>query len=243
MTDNDLPEGVAEWVAEVGGGQITRLERHVANREAWVVDVTQADGSVTEGFLRLERERLPDDPWSFGKETRIVATLADTAVPVPAVLGRNERLSATLFERVAGRSDLPAAGPASNVRSCRTSSGSWPSCTASIPATSDSDGLADRASAECALGEVDLILDRWKDFLAGLPRPAHHLRGELAAPQRPGQRSLGCRSSRETPVRSTSSSTATGSPRSSTGSGVISAIPWRIWATSASASSGTPRAA
>ena len=32
MTDNDLPAGVADWIADLAGGQITRLERHVANR-------------------------------------------------------------------------------------------------------------------------------------------------------------------------------------------------------------------
>ena len=37
---------------------------------------------------------------------------------------------------------------------------------------SDSSGLAHpTTSAECALGEVDLILDRWKDFLAGYHDP------------------------------------------------------------------------
>ena len=51
MGDGDLPNGMAEWVAQVGGGRITRLERHVARREAWVVDVARPDGSVTEGFL------------------------------------------------------------------------------------------------------------------------------------------------------------------------------------------------
>ena len=52
---HDLPEGTVEWIAEIGGGEITRLHRHVARREAWVVDVTRPDGSVLEGFLRLER--------------------------------------------------------------------------------------------------------------------------------------------------------------------------------------------
>ena len=53
---HDLPEGMTDWIADAGGGRITRLERHIARREAWVVDVTRADGSVAEYFLRLDRE-------------------------------------------------------------------------------------------------------------------------------------------------------------------------------------------
>jgi hypothetical protein len=30
----DLPDGLVEWVAEVGGGRVSRLERHIARREA-----------------------------------------------------------------------------------------------------------------------------------------------------------------------------------------------------------------
>jgi hypothetical protein len=36
----DLPDGMVDWIAAVGDGRVTRLERHVARREAWVVDVT-----------------------------------------------------------------------------------------------------------------------------------------------------------------------------------------------------------
>ena len=103
-------DGAIEWLIAVGGGRITRLERHVARREAWVVDIERTDGSVLEGFLRLEREPVADDPWSLGKESRIVAALHGTAVPVPAVLARSENPSFTLFERVPGRADLPAVG-------------------------------------------------------------------------------------------------------------------------------------
>ena len=79
---HDLPDGITDWVAKTGKGEITRLERHVARREAWVVDVTRPDGSVLEGFLRLERERRPRDPWSLAKETKIIEALGTTSVPV-----------------------------------------------------------------------------------------------------------------------------------------------------------------
>jgi hypothetical protein len=60
---HDLPPGILAWVTEVGGGEVTRLERHVARREAWVVDVRRREGSLLEGFLRLEREPEPGNPW------------------------------------------------------------------------------------------------------------------------------------------------------------------------------------
>ena len=52
---HDLPEGITDWVAKTGKGEITRLDRHVARREAWVVDVTQ---SVVVG-QRNEDHRSP----------------------------------------------------------------------------------------------------------------------------------------------------------------------------------------
>ncbi|HEY2304227.1 MAG TPA: phosphotransferase family protein [Acidimicrobiales bacterium] len=172
MGDGDLPDGMAEWVAQVGGGRITRLERHVARREAWVVDVARSDGSVTEGFLRLERETVPDDPWSLAKETRIVATLDGTPVPVPKVLGRSDELSATLFERVPGRSDLPAVGVDQQRAVMQDFIGIVSELHRLDPGDLDLSGLPrPTTSAECALGEVDLILDRWKDFLAGYHDP------------------------------------------------------------------------
>jgi aminoglycoside phosphotransferase (APT) family kinase protein len=172
VSDGDLPQGMVEWVAEVGGGRITRLERHVARREAWVVDVTRPDGSVTEGFLRLERETVPDDPWSLAKETRIVATLRGTPVPVPAVLGRNDELAATLFERAPGRSDLPAVDAARQRAVMQDFMGIVGELHRLDPDRLDLGDLPrPTTSAECALGEVDLILDRWKDFLAGYRDP------------------------------------------------------------------------
>ena len=97
----DLPPPIVDWVARTGGGRIAQLARHVARREAWVVDVARPDGSVLEGFLRLERAPRPGDPWSLRKETRIVEALGRTeAVPVPRVHGYSDELHCALFERV-----------------------------------------------------------------------------------------------------------------------------------------------
>jgi len=104
----DLPNGMVEWIAEVGMGRVTRLERHIARREAWVVDVARADGSVGRYFLRLDRgSAQAASPWSVHKEMRVVDTLFRAGLPVPEVHGWNDTLQAALYERVRGRDDLP----------------------------------------------------------------------------------------------------------------------------------------
>ena len=59
--EHDLPKELVEWIAQVGHGEITHIHRHVARREAWVVDVTRKDGSVLNGFLRLQRGKDFDE--------------------------------------------------------------------------------------------------------------------------------------------------------------------------------------
>jgi len=172
METNDLPEGTVEWLAEAGGGRVTHLERHVARREAWVVDLERPDGSIRQCFLRLERQPLDDDPWSLGKETRIIAALAGTPVPVPEVFARSERPSLTLFERVPGRADLPAVGADQQ----RAVMAEFMGIMASLHVL-DLEGLdlgdlpRPATAQECALGEVELILDRWRSFLTDYHDP------------------------------------------------------------------------
>jgi aminoglycoside phosphotransferase (APT) family kinase protein len=110
------PELLA-WIAEVGRGQIVRLERHLARREAWIIDVRRADGSLTELFVRVDRARGSaeserSNPQNLRKETRVIAALADTPVPVPAVYGWSEALHCAVLQRVPGRADLHCVGPA-----------------------------------------------------------------------------------------------------------------------------------
>ena len=103
----DLPAAIVEWAGRAGGGSVTRAERFVARREAWLVDVTRDDGSVVEAFLRVERSRRAGDPSSLAKEVAIVRALANTEIPVPHVYGSDETLGVALFERLKGRADLP----------------------------------------------------------------------------------------------------------------------------------------
>ena len=104
---HDLPEGLLSWVADLGPGHISRLERHVARREAWVIDITRRDGSVLEGFLRLDRQPAAASNVSLRREAAICRALTPTDVPVPALLGWSEKYHAALFNRVPGSADLP----------------------------------------------------------------------------------------------------------------------------------------
>jgi aminoglycoside phosphotransferase (APT) family kinase protein len=103
----DLPSPLLAWIASQKGGHISRAFRHVARREAWLVDVTGGDGAVTGYFLRLDRDKASaEGPWSVRKEARVVDAMARSGLPVPAVAGWNDRYQAALYQRVAGREDL-----------------------------------------------------------------------------------------------------------------------------------------
>ena len=133
-----LPAGMLDWVAEVAGGPVVRAERHVARREAWVVDAERPDGSLLEGFLRLERDPKPGNMWSLEKETAIVTALGPTAVPVAMVHGWNADLTCALSNAwQAPVKSLPLR-PAIAVPSWNSSSTPSPPCTVSISTSSRS---------------------------------------------------------------------------------------------------------
>ena len=168
---HDLPEGMVEWIAEVGGGEITALHRHVARREAWVVDVTRPDGTVLECFLRLERVPAgPRSSTSLVRETRIIEALAETDIPVPAVHGVNDALHCTLFERVKGRSDIDKLDDPVQQRAVMEDFIRVIARMHQLDLT-DLD-LADvmpyipTTPQEAALNDVDLALEQWSSFLA-----------------------------------------------------------------------------
>ena len=48
--EHDLPDGLTDWIESLAGGEIVKLHRHVARREAWVVDASRSDGSTLEGI-------------------------------------------------------------------------------------------------------------------------------------------------------------------------------------------------
>jgi len=101
-----LPDGVVTWIGEVVGGTVTDVRRQPGGgrKEAWFVDVTTAEGSTEELFLRYER-RSPDvfDPWGLEREASVYLALQGSPVPVPAVLGVHPVHPAMLAERVGGQ--------------------------------------------------------------------------------------------------------------------------------------------
>lgn len=103
-----LPAGLLQWIAEQGDGEISRLERHVARREAWVVDVEGKEGAVLEGFLRIDRNPREGAHVSLRREAEICKTLRPLGIPVPALLAWNEEYHAGLFSREPGRADIHA---------------------------------------------------------------------------------------------------------------------------------------
>jgi len=173
--DHDLPDGMLEWIAEVGGGEVTHLHRHVARREAWVVDVTRPDGSVLEAFLRLQRDPEGVDPRRLERETRITQALGRTDIPVTAVHGWNADLRATLFARDPGRSDIDKLESATQQRAIMED---FMRVVARMHRLDlDALGLDDimqprpTTAEETALGEVDVIASQWAHFLEGYTDP------------------------------------------------------------------------
>ena len=174
---HDLPEGMLDWVAEAGGGEISHLHRHVARREAWVVDVTRPDGSVLEGFLRLQREP-GGDPKRLERETRITQVLGGCGIPVVEVHGWNPALQATLFGRDPGRSDIDELD---DPRQQRAIMEDFMRVVARMHQLEPGDlGLDDvmtpmpKTPEEAALNEVDVIAGQWKKFLDGYDDPLTH---------------------------------------------------------------------
>ena len=172
---HDLPEGVTDWVEQIGGGEISRLERHVARREAWIVDVTPGDGPVLEGFLRIDRNPVAKSNVSLKKEARIVETLGATSIPVPKLHGWNESLHTALFARDPGRSDLDKLEDKAQQRAVMED---FIRIVARLHALDpDALGLDDviperpTSAEECALGDVDAQLSHFAGFLSGYTDP------------------------------------------------------------------------
>ena len=163
--NHDLPAGMTDWIAEAGGGRITHLKRHIARREAWVVDVARPDGSVAEYFLRLDREGDGSGTHSVKSEAKVQTALVETGMKVPAICAWNEDLQAALHERMPGRADLDNAEPEEQAAVLEDFIQQLALLHSLDP---DSLGLdhmpIPTTSAECALGEVDFV----EQFLGGM---------------------------------------------------------------------------
>ncbi len=114
MPQESLETEITQWLAQRGAGDVTRSARHIARREAWVVDVTRPDGSRAEWFLRIDRLAAAgrENPFSLARETRVLRALGAAGIRVPRIDGWNEEHQIALQERVRGSSDLTSAPPA-----------------------------------------------------------------------------------------------------------------------------------
>jgi len=173
MLAHDMPTSVIDWMAKaIGGGEVTKLERHVAKREAWTVDLKRPDGSSLQGFLRMERHPKTDDPWPLTREVAIVDALYETPVPVPKVYASGGPFDAVLFERIAGRADLqnmPLEQQRPVMEHFMDILADWH--TLDVGALKLPAMARPSTSYECALWEMDLVLRKWSEFLANYRDP------------------------------------------------------------------------
>ena len=162
---HDLPDGMTDWIAEAVGGRITRLERHIARREAWVVDVTRPDGSVGEYFLRLDREGDGSGTHSVKSEAKVQTALVETGMKVPAICAWSEELQAALHQRMPGRADLDNAEPEEQAAVLEDFIAQLVLLHSLDPDELGLDHMpVPSTSSECALGEIEFV----EQFLGGM---------------------------------------------------------------------------
>ncbi|MFK8019854.1 MAG: phosphotransferase family protein [Pseudomonadales bacterium] len=168
IVDNDLPAGLLDWVAGAAKGEVIRLQRHVARREAWIIDLKMADGSTLEGFLRLQRDTA-GDLRRLERETRIMQAIAENDIPAPAVYAWSDEFRAALFERDPGRADIDKVEDTSQQRAVMED---FIKVVARFhKLDTKALGLNDimlpepQTPRDCALSEVDELVKQWQFFL------------------------------------------------------------------------------
>ena len=67
----ELPVGTVEWIESVTAEPVASLHRHVARREAWVVEMESGCTDKKSYFLRIDRAGAKGrgGPWSLLRET------------------------------------------------------------------------------------------------------------------------------------------------------------------------------
>lgn len=169
MTGGGLDTRIVEWIRTAIGTKIERVERALARREAWLVDVARAEGGALELFLRFAH---PGDPANssaaLAKETRVVRALAGTGIPVPVVHGVLPDPHAVLFERVPGRSDLHRMPSAQQDAVYRHHLEVLGRLHALDPADLDLGLEAPGSAVACAMAEVDALA---AGVIGAIPRP------------------------------------------------------------------------
>ena len=104
----ELPVGTVEWIESITAERVSSLHRHVARREAWVVETLSSHTSKQLYFLRIDRAGAKGrgGPWSLLRETKIIQALAPTDVPAQKIIAWHDEFHLALQEMVVGDSEL-----------------------------------------------------------------------------------------------------------------------------------------
>lgn len=104
----ELPAGTVAWIESITAESVLTLRRHVARREAWVVETGSDSMSKQSYFLRIDRAGAKGHggPWSLLRETKIIQALAATDVPAQKIIAWHDELHLALQEMVVGDSEL-----------------------------------------------------------------------------------------------------------------------------------------
>jgi aminoglycoside phosphotransferase (APT) family kinase protein len=104
-----LPASLVAWIEATAGGPAVSIERRHAggSREGWWVDVKRG-GSVAPLFLRRDSGNGPlsGTRYSLEREARTLIALRGSGLPVPEVLGIEDREHCYLMQRLPGQSDF-----------------------------------------------------------------------------------------------------------------------------------------
>ncbi len=107
----ELSSELLTWVGQVGGGDVAHVERSLARREGWYVDVRTPDG-LSPFFVRVARPGDPlNDPAVLVREAELARRLASSGVAVAAMRGCDPRHHAAVYDRLPGVADITAADP------------------------------------------------------------------------------------------------------------------------------------
>lgn len=167
VPDHNLPEGILPWLTHEFSAQVSLLERHVARREAWIIDLKREDGSVIEGFLRVDRSPREGATVSLRREADICRTLRPLGIPVPALLAWNEKHHVALFSREPGRADIHNLTDASQQRKIMEDFIDIVARMHQVDADSLGIDLGSKPDSpqRCALDDVDRQLAEFQPFL------------------------------------------------------------------------------
>ncbi len=104
----ELPAGTVEWIESITAETVSSLHRHVARREAWVVETLSSSAAKQWYFLRIDRAGAKGrgGPWSLLRETKIIQALAATEVPAQKIIAWHDEFHLALQEMVVGDSEL-----------------------------------------------------------------------------------------------------------------------------------------